>query len=131
MKNLNVATLIGNLTADPEIKYLADGKAVCKMSIAVNDDYGEKKKVNFFDITAWAALAECCVKYLKKGNKIAVSGKLDQQRWEKDGQKHSKTIIIASTIEFLHTKNAEEKPAEEPVINDPWAEGETGPEMPF
>jgi len=104
--DLNHVTVIGNLVRDPELTYTTNGKAVCKFSIAVNDDYGDKKVAYFFDITAWGKSGENVNTYLKKGSKVGVGGKLQQDRWEdKDtGQKRSKVRITAHTVQFLTPK---------------------------
>jgi single-strand DNA-binding protein len=104
-RDLNISIIIGNLTRDPELKYAADGKAICKISIANNQDFGEKKHVNFFDCTCFGKLAEVCVKYLKKGSKVCVKGQLRQESWEKDGVKHYKTGITIDEVEFLNSNS--------------------------
>ena len=107
--------MMGNLTRDPEIRYTPAGKAVCNLSIANNRIYtknGEKvQEVSFFDVEVWGAIAENCTKYLKKGSGIIVEGRLRQDRWEKDGQKHSRVVIVADTVQLLGGKR-ETKPAD-------------------
>ena len=105
MADVNHVILIGRLTRDAELKYTTGGTAVCKFSIAVN----KKKKqgetwideANFFDVTAWAKMAENIGKYLVKGKQVAIDGELQQERWEKDGQHHSKVVINASNVQLL------------------------------
>lgn len=115
MADVNHVILIGRLTRDAELKYTSGGMAVCKFSIAVN----KKKKqgetwideANFFDVTAWAKLAETLSKYLVKGKQVAIDGELQQDRWEKDGQSHSKVTINAGNIQLLGGGDKAEKPA--------------------
>lgn len=105
---MNKVFLIGNLTRDPEISTTTSGISVCKMTIAVgrrfaNADGG--KDADFFNITAWRGTADNCAKYLKKGNKIAVSGSIQTRTYDKqDGTKGFSLDIIADEVEFLSSK---------------------------
>lgn len=110
MANYNKVILVGNLTRDPELKYLPSGSAVCEFSIAYNERFkkgtGEaQEKVHFFDIVAWKQTAENVSKYLKKGNPCLVEGTLSQDRWEApDGQKRSRIKVQAQRVVFLGGK---------------------------
>ena len=113
--SLNSVNIMGNLTRDPEMKYIPSGKAVCSLSIANNRVYtknGEKvTEVSYFDVEVWGLFAENCSKYLTKGNGIIVEGRLRQDRWEKDGKAHSRVRITANAVHFLPKKqnnNADE-----------------------
>lgn len=108
MTDLNHVVEIGRLTHDiseRDFGYTTGGTARLNLSIAVNRS--EKRggewadKVNFFDVTVWGKTAENIKPYLHKGKQIAVDGYLDQQRWEKDGQKFSKVVIIADSVQLL------------------------------
>ena len=108
MTDLNHVIEIGRLTRDiseRDFAYTTAGKARLNLSIAVNRS--EKRggewadKVSFFDVTVWGKTAENIRPYLHKGKQIAVEGYLDQQRWEKDGQKYSKVCIIADSVQLL------------------------------
>jgi single-strand DNA-binding protein len=105
---LNSVNIMGNLTRDPEMKYIPSGKAVCSLSIANNRIYtknGEKvTEVSYFDVEVWGAVAENCSKYLTKGQGIIVEGRLRQDRWEKDGKTQSRVRISANNIHFLPKK---------------------------
>ena len=106
MASLNKVLLIGNLTSDPEVRYLQDGKPVADIRIASNDKYklksGEQKESTVFvDLVAWGTLAETCGKYLQKGSEIFVEGKLQFEQWEKDGKKYSRIKVRADKIQFL------------------------------
>ena len=117
MASYNRSILVGNLTKDPETKFLPSGQAVCNMSIAVNERWtkdGEKKEyVSFFDIVAWGKLAELCAQYLKKGRPVLVEGKLRQERWEKEGSKRSKVVITAENVQFLGGREEEKEEKED------------------
>jgi len=120
---LNKIILIGNLTKDPELSQTANGVAYCKMSIAVNRDFTNangERQADFFNIMTWRGLAENCKKYLSKGKKIAVSGRVETRTYEQDGVKKYMTEVIADDIEFLSPKSAEqaETPQAEVVDDD-------------
>ena len=108
MADLNKVILIGRTTHEIDERsfgYTTGGTARLNISIAVNRR--EKRggewadKVSFFDVTVWGKTAENIRPYLHKGKQIAVEGYLDQQRWEKDGQKYSKVCIIADNVQLL------------------------------
>jgi single-strand DNA-binding protein len=105
MNDMNHAYIIGRLTRDAEMKYTTNGKAVCRFSIAVNEKQkvGDewKDEASFFEIVLWGQIAESLKQYLVKGKQIAVSGKLQQERWNQDGQTRSKVVIIAVNIQLL------------------------------
>jgi single-strand DNA-binding protein len=138
-KDLNIVTLIGNLTRDPEIKYTAGGTAVTKFSIANNETYlqnNEKKEyVNYFDIIVWGNHAINCEKFLKKGSKVAVSGALRQERWTDNasGQVKSKVSVTANSVQFLSQPSGQ-TPAKQNADNvnqsfneDPWGDAGNPP----
>ena len=108
MSDLNHVIEIGRLTRDiseRDFGYTTGGTARLNLSIAVNRS--EKRngawqdKVSYFDVTVWGKTAENIKPYLHKGKQIAVDGYLDQQRWEKDGVKYSKVVIIADNVQLL------------------------------
>ena len=108
MTDLNHVIEIGRLTRDiseRDFTYTTAGKARLTLSIAVNRS--EKRngawqdKVSYLDVTVWGKTAENINPYLHKGKQIAVDGYLDQQRWEKDGVKYSKVVIIADNVQLL------------------------------
>jgi single-strand DNA-binding protein len=110
MPSYNKVTLIGNLTRDPAIKFLANEKAVANFGLAINEKYkgkdGEtKESVTFVDIEAWGRTGELCGQYLTKGRACLVEGKLKLDTWEKDGQKHSKLKVVAEQVLFLGEKS--------------------------
>ena len=116
---MNKVILIGNLTRDPELSETNSGIAVCRFSIAVSRDYSNSdgnRETDFFNITVWRGRAEVCGKYLRKGNKVAVVGTLQNRSYEdKDGIKRNVTDIVASEVEFLTPKNAQSDFADEGV----------------
>ena len=107
MKSLNMAVLIGNVTADASVKQTPSGTKVATFSIATNrvwkDAQGEKQEqATFHNIVAWSCLAEICEKFVRKGNPIMVKGHIDNRSWEKeDGTKGYRTEIVADDIILL------------------------------
>ena len=111
---MNIVGIIGRLTRDPEQKYTPSGAAVTKFSIAVDTGFGDRKATSFFDVTAWQKTAEFVDKYFKKGAKIAITGRLNQESWtdSKSGDKRSKVVIVAERVDFADSKQ-ERQPGEE------------------
>lgn len=107
MASLNKVFLIGNLTRDPELRYVPSGTAVATFTIAVNRVYttqsGEKKEqTTFAKVVVWGRRAEVCGEYLSKGSPLFVEGRLQSRNWEtQDGQKRSTIEVIADNIQFL------------------------------
>lgn len=96
-------TLVGNLTRDPELKFTQSGKAQTRFSIAVNRRWqknGEwEEQVSYFDVTCWAVLAENVANGVVKGNRVIVSGRLEQRTWEtKEGEKRSTVEVVADAV---------------------------------
>jgi single-strand DNA-binding protein len=117
--SLNKVMLIGNLTRDPELRYIPSGQAVSTFTVAVNRTYnsqsGEKKEeVNFIRVVVWARLAENCNEYLKKGSPVFVEGRLQNRSWDgPDGSKRSTTEVVAQSVQFLsRAPRSSEGPAE-------------------
>ena len=98
----NKVFLIGNLTRDPEIRYFESGKVVTTFSMAVNRPMKDAQ-TDWFDIEIWGKNAEYIAEYAKAGALVFVEGRLDIQKWEKDGEPRSKVVVIASNIELVKT----------------------------
>ncbi|MBQ3219815.1 MAG: single-stranded DNA-binding protein [Clostridia bacterium] len=133
---MNKVILIGNLTRDPELTETPNGVSVCRFDIAVNRDYANadgQRETDFFHITVWRNRAENCAKYLKKGNKVAVCGTLNNRSYDdKDGITRYVTDVVAEDVEFLTPmgSNSPAVPAgadkyDKPV-NDSTAESDKG-----
>lgn len=104
-RDTNLFVVTGRLTSDPTQKYSPDGKEISSFSIACNDS---DEKVNFFNVEAWEKKAEIINQYCKKGSKILVTGRMNEQRWEKDGNKFSRMVIKLESFEFMGGKRDEE-----------------------
>jgi single-strand DNA-binding protein len=105
--SINHVVLLGNLTADPQLRHLPSGTAVCELRLAVDDrvkatatgqwtDY-----TNYFDVTVFGPQGERVAQYLAKGRQVAVDGRLRWRSWEKDGRKRSKVEVVADTVQFV------------------------------
>lgn len=108
-RSLNRATLIGNLTRDPELKYTPQGTAVCTFTVATNRQWktesGEQKDdAEFHRIVAWDKLAEICGQMLTKGVRVFVEGRLQTRKWEQEGQTKYTTEIVISDMLLLDRK---------------------------
>ena len=103
--DLNTVALVGRVTKDSELRNSSSGTPLCNFSVAVNrrvkkgDQWSDE--ASFFDLTLWDKQAESLNKYLVKGTQVAVQGELRQDRWEKDGQKHSKIQVFVNSIQLL------------------------------
>ena len=96
---------IGRWAKDIELKYLPDGTAVAKSTVAVDEGYGDKKKTHFFNVVMWKKTAEAVANYSGKGKKIAIEGRWQQRSWEKDGTKQYALEIVAEQVEFMEPKD--------------------------
>lgn len=103
---------MGNITRDPELRYVPSGTAVTTFDLAVNRVYmtqsGEKKEdTSFIRIVVWGRRAEVCAEYLAKGSPVFVEGRLRSRSWEtQDGQKRSTIEVIANNVQFLRSQGA-------------------------
>ncbi len=113
MASLNKFIGIGNLTRDPEVRYMPNGDAVANFSIAINENWKDKngvkqEKTEFVNIVMYRKLAEIAGEYLKKGRPVYVEGKLQTRKWQdKDGNDKYTTEIIADQMQMLGSKDGE------------------------
>jgi single-strand DNA-binding protein len=112
MAGINKAILIGNLGADPEVRYMQDGTAVASFNIATSESWkdkasGEKKeKTEWHRIVAFRRLGEICGEYLSKGKQVYIEGRIQTRQWEdKEGIKRYTTEIVASQMQMLGSKD--------------------------
>lgn len=147
MANFNRVFLIGNLTRDPELKYVPGGTAVSNLRLAVNNRYrdknGEYKDVAcFITVVVWGRQAENCNQYLNKGSAVFVEGTLQSRSWQtSDGQKRNVIEVRANRVQFLGkpsgASSAKDTSDDEEVIYDEGGSEERGPsgsqddEVPF
>lgn len=134
MASLNKTLLIGHLGKDPESRYMPNGDAVCNISIACSETWrdkttGEKKEATeWVRIVFFRKLAEIAGQYLKKGSQVYIEGALKTRKWEKDGQTHYMTEVVADTMKMLGGKRDEEQRGEDhaaPPTSKPAAPAKT------
>lgn len=110
MANLNKVFLMGNLTADPEVRYTPKGTAVCDLRLAINryigsgtDSSERQEETTFVDITLWSRQAEIAGTYLKKGRGVFIEGRLQLDSWEdkQTGQKRTKLRVIGENMQLM------------------------------
>ena len=106
MASFNKVILIGNMTADPELKQTAGGISVCSFSIAVNRRFAKadqgQQNVDFINIVTWRQQAEFVSRYFKKGNPILICGQLQTRSWnDNQGQKRYATEVVADEVSFV------------------------------
>lgn len=130
--DLNSVSLVGTLIKDAELKTVGNGFNILTMGIANN--YSQKKndvyeqEVNFFDCRLFGKVAQALAPYMTKGTKVALCGKLRQERWEKDGKKNSKVYVFVEDIQFIGGKtggnnNSNPAPQSSPVQSAPQVTG--------
>ena len=140
MPSLNIVTLAGHLTRDPELRYTQAGSPVANFGLAINEkwkdkDGNAKESVCFVDVEAWGRQAEAVGEYLHKGSAAIVVGGLKMESWEaKDGTKRTRLKVRARQVQFLGGGKKGEEAAPEPDAaeggerSDAAAQPDVGPE---
>jgi len=111
MASYNRVILVGNLTRDPEVRYIPSGTAVCDIGLAVNDrrknsDGEWVDETTFVDVTLWARTAEVASEYLSKGSPVLIEGRLKLDTWESsEGQKRSKLRVVCERMQMLGSRS--------------------------
>jgi len=110
---LNKFMGIGNLGADPELRTTTSGTSVCEFRLAINESWFDKasnerkERTEWIRVIVWGKSGENCAKYLSKGSKAFVEGRIQTREWQdKDGNKRYTTEIVASSVQFLSTKGS-------------------------
>lgn len=112
MAGFHRTEVLGNLGADPEMRYTANGNAVATFSVAVNEQWtgsdGERQaRTEWYSIVTWGRTAENCAQYLSKGDQVFVEGRMQTRSWDgNDGAKHYRTELVAQRVNFLNTKKS-------------------------
>jgi single-strand DNA-binding protein len=131
----NSVVLVGNVTRDPEVKFLQSGTAVCDLGLAINervkrgDDYVDEPV--FVDVTLFGRTAEVAGEYLAKGAPVLIAGRLKYEQWEKDGQKRSKLKVVAEKLQMLGGKPRSEDSQERQERPQEQSQVPVGDEIPF
>jgi single-strand DNA-binding protein len=107
---MNLVVLVGNLTRDPEVKYMQNGTAVAHISVAVNRAYTKEggPDSDFFRVTLFGKQAELVERYLSKGRKVGIEGRIQNDNYEREGQTVYRDSIIANRVEFLSPKGGDQ-----------------------
>jgi len=114
MTDLNKVLVTGVVVQDVELRYLPDGTKTANIRVAIHRRYKNKaqeikEETEFVTVIVWKVLAENCAKYLKKGSRVFVEGRLQTREYEKDGQKRIAVEIKADTVEFLDRPEKKEE----------------------
>lgn len=123
MAGINKVILIGNLGKDPELRHTPQGQAVANFSLATSESWNDKngqkqERTEWHKVVVWGKPAELVAKYLSKGRKAYVEGRLQTRAWDdKDGQKRYTTEVVANTVQFLDSQASR---SAEPVGDDPF-----------
>lgn len=112
MASFNKVILVGNVTRDPELRYISSGTAVTDIGLAVNDRrknaQGEwVEETTFVDVTLWGRTAEVAGEYVSKGSPLLIEGRLKLDTWEKDGKKNSKLRVVGERMQLLGGRGGE------------------------
>lgn len=112
MASFNKVILLGNVTRDPELRYISSGTAVTDIGLAVNDRrknaQGEwVEETTFVDVTLWGRTAEVAGEYVSKGSPLLIEGRLKLDQWEKDGKKNSKLRVVCDRMQLLGARSGE------------------------
>ncbi|MFM8496900.1 MAG: single-stranded DNA-binding protein [Planctomycetia bacterium] len=110
MASFNRVVLLGNVTRDPELRYISNGTAVTDIGLAVNDRRktatGEwVEETTFVDVTLWGRTAEIAGEYVTKGSPLLIEGRLKLDTWEKDGKKNSKLRVVGEKMQLLGSRS--------------------------
>jgi len=108
--SLNCVTLTGRAGRDPEVRFFESGTAVASFSLAVDGfSKGGEKPTHWIDVKVWGKSAQFCADYLRKGGKVGVAGRLEQEKWTtKDGDERTKLVVVADRVELLGDRNKEQ-----------------------
>ena len=119
---MNKLTIIGNLTQNPELRSTKDGIPVCSFTVAVNRQQtqaqkqkGERPEADFFNVTAWRQLGENAAKFLEKGKKVCVIGRVSVRTWETETKHGASLEVLAEDIEYLSPRVSDSVNAPAPV----------------
>lgn len=130
---MNHVSLIGNLTRDIELRKTQTGLSTCTFTLAVNGPKQSDgtRRTDYPQITAWRQTAELCAKYLHKGSKAGIEGRIQTRSYEKDGRKVYVTEIAADRVEFLTPKGSAPAQNAGEANDDGYVEVDTDDDLPF
>lgn len=137
MAGVNKVILIGNLGKDPEVRHLDSGVAVANITLATTENYKNKEgervsQTEWHDIVLWRGLAEIAEKYLTKGSRIYIEGKIRTRKWEdKEGNNRYRTEIMADNMTMLGGKPSSEESTSSKKNNSETEKEDSGDDLPF
>lgn len=111
---MNIVSLSGRLTRDPELRTTNSGKQVANFSLALNKG---KDRTEFVNCIAWDKTAELIAEYCRKGQTLPCSGELQTRSWEKDGEKRYATEVVVNKFDFPQRNSSDAQPAQQPANN--------------
>lgn len=103
---INNVSIVGKAGTDPKIHSFQGGNKVAKLSMAIQRPTKEKE-TDWVDIQIWGKQAEVAEKYIKKGHTFGIEGRLQQEKWEKDGVKQSRLIVVANNVRLMNPKGSD------------------------
>jgi single-strand DNA-binding protein len=109
---INNVVLVGRAGTNPEVKHFNSGAVVCEIRMAVNRQVKDEQVSDWFTVKIWGKPAEVAAKYIEKGHLFGITGELQEEKWEQDGQKRSKIIVAARTLKLMQPKNKDEQEQE-------------------
>lgn len=123
MASYNRVILVGNVTRDPELRYIPSGTAVTDVGLAMNDRWKNSngewvEEATFVDVTLWGRQAEVAGEYLSKGSPVLIEGRLKLDQWEQEGQKRSKLKVVGLRMQMLGTRGGREGGGARPAPQD-------------
>lgn len=140
MASFNRVILVGNLTRDPEVRYIPSGTAVCDLGLAINERRKNSStgewidEVVYVEVTLWGRTAEVAGEYLVKGSPVLIEGRLRMDTWEKEGEKRSKLRVVGERMQMLGSKGAQQagasprsRPAPAATVDGPVEDAGIGP----
>ena len=133
---LNLCTIMGRLTRDPELRRTGSGVAVTSFTLAVDRDFAPKdsgeKETDFIDVVCWRSTAEFVEKYFRKGSMAVASGRLQIRNWtDKDGNKRRSAEVVADSVYFGDSKKSSEGTSTNPAQNGVLAYAQPAPQSDF
>lgn len=136
--SLNRVILVGNLTKDPELKFIPSGSAVCNLRMAMNRKWksqsGEwKDEVTYVTVVVWGKSGEACGEYLKKGSPVLIEGRLQNRSWDdkETGQKRSVLEVVSERVQFLGGKSGSSQGSESEAPQEATPSNPGDDEIPF
>ena len=115
---MNQVQLIGRMARDPELRRTEKGTPVVSFALAVDRRF-QRDAVDFIDCVAWRSTAEFVDKYFRKGQEVAVDGRLIAEEWEKDGEKKSRVVLDVRNVHFCGKREDSQGAAAEPAESQP------------